>query len=446
VLSLLAAHQGYNTRTPQAFERAFVTENISMSVAQLEARRKRITSPREAENELLIRFSKTTLSADDHYRLRDLVAQDLDWQRITLIALYRHGTFALLGKHLKAIAPELMNHPFVEAMEHRRAYLAVQNVQFAHELIELSKSLNARGIQVIPYKGPVLAVQAYGDLSLRPCLDLDIIVARSQVADVQRALGEFGYRPANENWSMEFMCSNLFKRLTYENTFIRQAQHRTQPNYMVDVHWEVAPPHTLSFDFDYLLSNCIEVELCGQKIRSLRPELLLVVLCAHGTKHRWQEMKWLVDVVEIIRRSPGLDWDEVYKIAGRQGISRKIDLALLIGARAMQSELPQSIISRIQKEGYLNSLCERIVLSWTYDLLMSDNLKSYWAVEMHTCDSAAKRWTFITNELFQPTVSTYLEFPLPESLFPMYHVIQPVRTVFNSIAKQLKNQIFQLDP
>jgi hypothetical protein len=52
------------------------------------------------------------------------------------------------------------------------------------QLLQTLELLRESGIQTVPFKGPALAVQAYGDLSLRQYDDLDLLIHE---ADVPRA-------------------------------------------------------------------------------------------------------------------------------------------------------------------------------------------------------------------------------------------------------------------
>ena len=55
-------------------------------------------------------------------------------------------------------------------------------------------ALEAAGVRAVPYKGPVLAAQAYGDIALRQFADLDIVVPQREIARPFRALASLGYR------------------------------------------------------------------------------------------------------------------------------------------------------------------------------------------------------------------------------------------------------------
>ncbi len=53
--------------------------------------------------------------------------------------------------------------------------------------------LGGSGIEAVPYKGPMLAVQAYGDIGLREFMDLDILVRHREIPKITEVMRENGY-------------------------------------------------------------------------------------------------------------------------------------------------------------------------------------------------------------------------------------------------------------
>jgi len=53
---------------------------------------------------------------------------------------------------------------------------AVRGMRLTGELVRLLEAFRNRGIQALPFKGPLLAAQLYGDRALREFSDLDILV------------------------------------------------------------------------------------------------------------------------------------------------------------------------------------------------------------------------------------------------------------------------------
>ncbi len=74
---------------------------------------------------------------------------------------------------------------------------ALSNLHLTRELARLAGLLSATSIEAIAFKGPILALQAWGDLALRQFNDLDLLVHAADAARVVDLLIEDGYRAAH---------------------------------------------------------------------------------------------------------------------------------------------------------------------------------------------------------------------------------------------------------
>src|SRR5260370_38643204 len=68
------------------------------------------------------------------------------------------------------------------------------SVQLTAELFRLLDLFAREGIQVLPFKGPTLAMAAYGNLALRQFTDLDLLIRKEDVLRARGILLENGYR------------------------------------------------------------------------------------------------------------------------------------------------------------------------------------------------------------------------------------------------------------
>ena len=75
-------------------------------------------------------------------------------------------------------------------------------------------------------------------------------------------------------------------------------------------------------------NRCETVNLEGRAVRSLDMEELLFLLSLHGTKHQWVRLSWLVDITEIIRSTPELDWVRVWTLAEESRTERFLIIGL----------------------------------------------------------------------------------------------------------------------
>ena len=76
---------------------------------------------------------------------------------------------------------------------------ALLNTLLAKELVAVLDALAAKGVRAIPFKGVTLAQTAYGDLSLRECADLDLIVDQASIPQARQVLWSQGYQLTSQD-------------------------------------------------------------------------------------------------------------------------------------------------------------------------------------------------------------------------------------------------------
>ena len=116
-----------------------------------------------------------------------------DWPRLRAAAV-QHGLAGLLGAQLLALpesaadgAAQDVGLPSSERREWRSLSAAVETraLHMAAVLIRVLAALADSGVRALPYKGPAMSQQLYGDPCLRHFVDLDLVVA---LQDARRAL------------------------------------------------------------------------------------------------------------------------------------------------------------------------------------------------------------------------------------------------------------------
>ncbi|HEY9717423.1 MAG TPA: nucleotidyltransferase family protein, partial [Trichormus sp.] len=294
------------------------------------------------ELEVLLLCATTEMDSHAVNHLQKLLSEKIDWDVLVSMG-HRHGTMPLLHKQLATHARENVPQEIAEKLRTQAKAKGKQNFILASELVRLKELLDSLNVDFIPLKGPCLAVDAYGSLSLRVFADLDIIVRGVDVPRVHVALEEAGYEPGplKTRLTTQFMQSELFRRLTPEQSYTRGAQGGGYSSFVVDLHWRLEPPFFDSIDFSNLLANTVEIEVCGQQVRKLNPELELVYLCLHATRNQWKQIRFLVDIEQIVRKNPNLDWRNMYDFARSLGAERQVDMALALCRRALRMQLPK---------------------------------------------------------------------------------------------------------
>jgi hypothetical protein len=212
-------------------------------------------------------------------------------------------------------------HTALEAAYQRNA---VRNTLLARELARLLDLFSTAGVPVMSLKGPALAESLYGDASLRMCSDLDVLVPRRAVGDAFKLLLANGYERA-DRYPVEVADVDFVVRNAMEYGF------RPRPPafpHLLELHWDIA----WRWRGDAAMVEDLWAEarpdaVGGARVLALSAEWELLYLAVHAARHRWQGLKWLVDIHEVCARAR-FDWDRVTDKARRFGLEPALEVSL----------------------------------------------------------------------------------------------------------------------
>jgi len=256
-----------------------------------------------------------------------------DWERLLALCT-RHALLPLVDRHLQGfgdLVPAAARERFGRAA---RAALA-QSVILTEELRRVLADFRTRAIPALAYKGPALAVQLHGDVTLRTFRDLDVLVTRTDFFRARQALTELGYHPGD---AISGAQEEALLRSECDQTLIHASSGA-----IVELHWAVTPPHfSFPLPTEELLRRAVAVELSGLAVSAPGPEDLLLLLAMNGAKDLWTRLEPASLIAVLIER--GLDWKQVETLARDLRARRMLALALTL-ARDLLGAAPPPIAS-----------------------------------------------------------------------------------------------------
>src|SRR5437867_2437680 len=116
------------------------------------------------EVRLLLACSSTRIDEAGADRIKSLLRGKTNWADVIRIAA-PHGLLPLLHRNLSMVCPDAIPPRTLEQFRRYHESVARRNSMHADELFGLLDLLEANEIPAIPFKGPVLGLLAYGDLS-----------------------------------------------------------------------------------------------------------------------------------------------------------------------------------------------------------------------------------------------------------------------------------------
>jgi hypothetical protein len=303
------------------------------------------------EFELLLCCSRTELNSVTVQRIRKLLDDKLDFPKLTHLA-GQHRVKPLLYHNLVKYAPEVLGDPCLEELQQQCRRISLRNMFLMKELVSITTMLENEGVQVISFKGPVLA-DIYGDLCLRQISDLDFLVLEKDFKKATDLLIDQGYE--------------MKIKVPWETHLL--SQNRA---YSIDLHQDVVPKHLSCFkDSAYLFREIVAHHICGQKVYTFKPEFMLFILCLNGTKEGWCRLSRVCDVAELVRAYPDLDWNNILEMSKSMGSKRMILMGLLLANHLLGVAIPDIVWQESQADSSLRKLFGKV----TTDLSSSEEPK-----------------------------------------------------------------------
>jgi hypothetical protein len=276
------------------------------------------------------------MGAQGEARLNELLRQDLDWG-IMLRLSTQHGLIPLLFRRLCVLPPDKVPQHVLQRFRESSQSVVWHNLSLAGELIKLLHLFESRGITALPYKGPTLAVAAYGDLSLRHFNDLDILMPKTHILAAKDLLLSLGYQPQQQLADRAAELEHLQWDCQY-NFFHPEA------DILVELHWRIRSRNfPFGARFDDLCKRTSRTSLAGASVKTMAPEDLMIMLCVHGAKHRWERLNWICDIAHLMEQEKALDWSKIWKEANRLKCERVLLLGMILAYDLLGARLPDEL-------------------------------------------------------------------------------------------------------
>jgi len=204
-------------------------------------------------------------------------------------------------------------------------------------LCEMRGILGSAGLRFACYKGPALAAQAWYEPALRESGDLDFLLPHDDAMRAYRLLLEQGFTPDNARASDSLEGRWLSPHACNLPTLIR-----TSDGLQLELHWALsARSFGLPLPLDGMWCSSVEVGVApGVLVKSPSPAWHLLAAAIHGAKHRWERLKWVADVAQLLDRYPGA-LAEARSIAKTQRLARVLDLATALATGLLGNATPQ---------------------------------------------------------------------------------------------------------
>ncbi|HZH61908.1 MAG TPA: nucleotidyltransferase family protein [Metabacillus sp.] len=252
---------------------------------------------------------------------RDLF-KDIDWGHFIQQAKH-HRVYPVLYSILKyldkgIIPTKVMNHLSVEYKRN-----TFNMLYLSAEMERVSRLFTEDNIRLLFLKGPVIAHDLYGDISLRTSSDLDFLIPIDDLEKAEAILGNQGYEKVDY---IETVL-NDWKWRHHHVTYFHPVKR-----IKLEIHWRLNPGPGVEPKFNHLWDRKMQSKLTNYPVYLLGKEDLFLFLVSHGARHGWSRLRWLLDIHQLTEQE--IDWKKVngllkayqFHNAGAQAIALSSEL------------------------------------------------------------------------------------------------------------------------
>lgn len=378
------------------------------------------------ETHLVVMAARAFVSAGKDEFLQSALSQPLDWAAVERTADY-HSMMPPVAYALKQYGGNFVPQEVRERLQQRLLLTARSNLAWLQEWRRVMQAFEDAGISVISLKGPALALLAYGNITLREFVDLDLLTRPDDLARARDVLLCAGYQlrfPLASNTDAAWHRSR-----NRQLDFVNEGRGT-----LIDLHWG-ALHEMFSFQLpvDQLFKSAQVEHHEGTSFLSLSPEYLLLFLCAHGTKHCWPNLRGLCDMACYVQTAKKLDWDLCICQAEAANCDLVLKHSLLLARQVLGLELPSLI------RNYCEGANAQALADTASSLLLRDNSDLGYREALRYHLAFAKSWRdrtrLVFERVFAPAEPDWQEVRLPQSLHFLYYTVRPVRFVFERLSR-----------
>uniref|UniRef100_B8HPX3 Nucleotidyltransferase family protein n=1 Tax=Cyanothece sp. (strain PCC 7425 / ATCC 29141) TaxID=395961 RepID=B8HPX3_CYAP4 len=303
-----------------------------------------------------LRLYLGTITIDE---VTGLLSKSIDWKTLIQTSIAQ-GVMPILYESLKTIEQKYVPRSVMVQLQTLNRMNGLNNLSRVQELLKILLVLEKEGIEAIPFKGPILASCAYGNIALRQYNDLDIIVRKQDFWQAKAVLMNLGYTSKlSEKRQLNTITSIRQISLSHVSVEAEMFNRQFQPSLMhsnlernIDLHWGIYLRKFLNPDqLERFWQHLVSVKLSNQSVQTFSPEVALIIQCFNLAKDgsRYRSLKQFFDIAQIIKAHPNLNWDLVLDITSELRTSRLCMLWLGIVHGLLGIPLPIVIIPAFNK-------------------------------------------------------------------------------------------------
>lgn len=367
------------------------------------------------------------------------IPSDIDWEKFEEYVT-QGRVMPLIGNRLVQFPiDQIRQNPILEKMFASRNQYAIYSMKQMQTLAFVAKLFADAGIRMMSMKGPILAMELYGNPALRFSKDLDVFVAEEDYEKASALLEQHGFKEGES-----VLTKTPLRRQKFEESQEERHHAYEKDDVQIELHWRYSIH--IKKTFDQLWAKRSEKFFMGQVINCFGQEDKLVYLICHAAGHGFSRLRWLYDIYEM-QKHEDFSWEEIYKKAQESNVG-----SVILETMLMLYAIPTFDMKDTENELFKVS-CQSGKIHISYDSSIHDDMKRgigltdaiYAKLFQHGWKYASgkRRYDYLmplagekksflqfVARRFQPCATELELIDLPDSLYFLYYIIRPLYKIW----------------
>lgn len=371
----------------------------------------------------------------DENNIKELL-DDIDWNQFLKLTRH-HRIYPLIYIKLKEFKDHRIPTQIIQTLYLECQKNTIRMLHLSGETEYIAGIFSKNNIRTLFLKGPTLAADLYGDISLRTSADLDVLIPLNKLAYAEELLLKMGYE--KDDYILSIL--NDWKWRHHHITFFHP-----EKKIKVEIHWRLNPGPAWEPEFNEMWERRRRSRLISTPVFILGNEDMFLFLVSHGARHGWSRLRWLLDINLIEKLN--LNWKNVIQLLRKYQYHYIGGQALILTRSLFNTNIPvemrritgktQSIKLAMDALFYLRKMVN------LHDAPIPEDIARFHKNHLFSLMSNKQKFLYILSFLY-PFHLDSITLPLPKALHFLYFPLRPFLILWrksrNHVALGGKNEI-----
>lgn len=290
------------------------------------------------------------------------IAKQIDWnifdQKVKALSL---GANIYYNSRNSSVIPDNLIQDYKKIFDKSKV---LNTIQYNY-LKELLVALHSAKIEVIVFKGAYLLEKYYKQFGLRTMGDVDILIKKDKLAEVERIVRKLGFKYKEENCPKEWFDKNYYRSSLY-----------TKGPFELEIHWNLLPnANPLDFSIEDVWSRSKAGVMCEVPVLEMPIEILVIYLAFHISYCHFfnqNSIKRLYDIHKIITQTQ-LDWEYLILKSKEYNVNNFVGIVLRYLKDIFQTNINDINIDRLITSQKVKMFKQIISVDVLFDAISESN-------------------------------------------------------------------------